>query len=113
MSELVRFQLGDQGDVVAELDDDEPGMERASRTGDVILAAKVDLGVAMERVRQVATVALDKLSQLPRRPETVEVEFGLRLNAEAGAVIARTEAEGHLKIKLTWHNPTSGSPDEK
>jgi hypothetical protein len=30
----------------------------------------------------------------------------VRLNAEAGAVIAKTQAEGHLKVKLVWRKPT-------
>jgi hypothetical protein len=49
-------------------------------------------------------MTLGKLSELSKRPEAVEVQFGLRLNAEAGAVIARTQAEGHLQITLSWVN---------
>jgi hypothetical protein len=37
------------------------------------------------------------------------VEFGIRLNAAAGAVIARTQAEGHLQVKLTWTSPGPGA----
>ena len=56
----------------------------------------------MDQVRVVANATLGKLQDLAQAPEQVEVEFGVRLNAEAGAVIARTQAEGHLQVKLTW-----------
>lgn len=32
----------------------------------------------------------------------VQVEVGVKLTARAGAVIAKTGAEGHLETKLTW-----------
>ena len=36
-----------------------------------------------------------------------EIEFGVKLNAAAGAVIAKTSAEGHLTVKLTWSRSAS------
>ena len=46
--------------------------------------------------------------------DTVEVEFGLSLDAEAGAFIAKTGISGHFTIKLTWTKPeppTETEPD--
>jgi hypothetical protein len=106
-TELVQFTLPDGSTVLAEVDDREPGIQRASRLDDFIVQAKQSLGDSMDHIRAMAVVTLAKLQDLPRQPEGIEVEFGVRLNAEAGAVIAKTQAEGHLKIKLTWQNPTS------
>ena len=33
---------------------------------------------------------------------SVEIEFGVNINAVAGAVIVKTSAEAHLTVKLTW-----------
>ena len=41
-------------------------------------------------------------------PDGVEVAFGVKFNAEAGAVIANTSAGGHLAVKLTWSRSESG-----
>jgi hypothetical protein len=30
------------------------------------------------------------------------LEFGVKLAGEAGAIIAKTAAEGHFIVKLTW-----------
>jgi hypothetical protein len=101
-TELVQFTLSDGSSVLVEVDDHEPGIQRASRIDDLIIQAKHSLDTALDQIRTMATVTLTKLADLPRQPDTLEVAFGVRLNAEAGAVIAKTEAEGHLKVKLAW-----------
>ena len=35
-------------------------------------------------------------------PSQVEVEFGLKLDAEAGAFIAKVGTEAAINVKLTW-----------
>jgi Trypsin-co-occurring domain 1 len=60
----------------------------------------------MDHIQAMATLTVTKLQELPRRPDDLEVEFGVRLNAEAGAVIAKTQAEGHLKVELAWRATT-------
>ncbi|MFE2032629.1 CU044_2847 family protein [Streptomyces scopuliridis] len=42
------------------------------------------------------------------KPDGVELEFGVKLMAEAGAVIAKTSAEGHMTVKLSWNPGTTG-----
>jgi hypothetical protein len=107
MDKLLLFEAGG-GTVLVEVADDEPGIERAARVDDVVVKARVSLENALDQVRAVANATLAKLGDLARQPESVEVEFGIRLNAEAGAVIARTEAEGHRQVKLTWTQPGAG-----
>ena len=55
---------------------------------------------ALGGVRDAAQATLDTLSKLS--PETVEVEFGIKLAGEAGALIAKTSAEGHFTVRLSW-----------
>jgi hypothetical protein len=102
MTQLVRFDLEDGRSLLVEVDDDEPGIERASRLNDLAVQASVSLQSALEDVRSAANVAIEKLQSLAQEPDEVEIEFGIRLNAQAGAVIAKTEAEGHLKVRITW-----------
>jgi hypothetical protein len=104
MDQLLQFESG-AGTVLVEVADDEPGIERAARVDEVVVKARESLEGAMDQVRVVANATLGKLGDLARQPEQVEVEFGVRLNAAAGAVIARTQAEGHLQVKVTWTRP--------
>lgn len=95
------FPLSGGGEVLVEISEhDDPGLRRASRAGDVIAATAASLQSALAPVRTAAEAALDTFRKAG--PKEVEIEFGIRLTAEAGAVIAKTGAEGHLTVKLTW-----------
>jgi hypothetical protein len=108
MDQLLQFESGG-GTVLVEVADDEPGIERAARVDEVVVKARASLEGALDQVRAFANATLLRLEDLARQPEQVEVEFGIRLNAEAGAVIARTQAEGHLQVTLTWTRPEAGA----
>jgi hypothetical protein len=108
MSEVVGFAVEGVGEIYAELPDNDVGVARASRGGD-LLHSTADVDGALDQVKTFASGVLDKFRTLPRQPDEVELEFGLKLNAAAGVVIARTEAEAHLTVKLTWSKP---SPDQ-
>jgi len=104
MEQLLQFEAG-EGSVFVEVADDEPGIERAARVDEVVVKARESLESALNQVRIVANATLGKLQDLAQQPDQVVVEFGIRLNAAAGAVIARTQAEGHLQVTLTWTRP--------
>ena len=103
--ELVRFRTADGGEAVVEIADDEPGVVAVSRAGDVFTDAVASLEAGRSRIRTVAQTTLHQLTALPTPPAEVTVEFGVRFNAKAGAVIAHTEGEGHLRVTMVWRHP--------
>jgi hypothetical protein len=106
VAELVQFELPDGGVVFAEVAPDEPGVRRAARTDDGLwVTATGKLDVAMDGIRSAAEVALGKLRALDREPDEIELAFGVRFNAAAGAVFAKVGAEGHLQVRLAWKKP--------
>lgn len=105
MTELARWSLHDGGEILVEVAPDGPRVSPVSRGGDLIESASSTLGAALAHVRDAAAEALGQFRQMPVRPSAVELEFGIRLTAEAGAVIAKTAADGHLNIRLTWQAP--------
>jgi len=56
----------------------------------------------------------DRISQGTGAPDSVEVEFGLKLAGTLGAVFASTQAEGHIQVTMTWNRrkpePPPASP---
>ena len=42
-------------------------------------------------------------------PDTVELEFGIRLGAQAGVFIVKGETDVHVKARVIWHRD---KPDE-
>ncbi len=87
--------------VVVEGVEDESGARLVSRDGAPAQAARTFEG-ALEGVRTAAESALRVFRDGSLRPDAVELEFGVKLTAEAGAVIAKGAAEGHLVVKLSW-----------
>lgn len=57
---------------------------------------------ALEGVRAAAESALAVFRGGSLAPDEVEIEFGVKLSAEAGALIARTAADAHLTVRLSW-----------
>lgn len=106
MDMVVRYQVGDGSSVLVEVGEDTYGVEAVSRTSDGVVEAGQRLESALASVRDAARATLDTLTKLS--PETVEVEFGIKLAGEAGALIAKTSMEGHFKVRLSW-SPASDS----
>ncbi|MER7212619.1 CU044_2847 family protein [Streptosporangium sp. NPDC000239] len=102
MTELVRFDIdGEEGSVLVELDP-APGFERLSRRDGGLAQAKVSFEGALAGVRDAASSALKQFQAMAVPPDEVELQFGVRLSAEAGAVIAKTGAEGHFEVRVKW-----------
>ncbi|MEV0255703.1 CU044_2847 family protein [Streptomyces sp. NPDC050732] len=103
MNELMRWE-SDEGPVVVEVDSRDPGFRSVSRRGEADGIHDVDgrFESALGNVRGAALSALRTFRDRALDPDTIELEFGVKLSAAAGAVIARTAAEGHLTVKLTW-----------
>lgn len=100
MTELVRFELAGGGFVVAELDDAR-GVSRAARQG-VLATARSTLEGALTEVRDAASAALAQFQDMVQKPDEVEIKFGVKLDAQAGAIIARTGMQGHFEVTVKW-----------
>jgi hypothetical protein len=100
VTELVRFELASGGSVIVEMDGS-PRVSRAGRQG-LLETAKGTLENALTDVRDAATATLDQFRDMARKPDEVEITFGVKLDAQAGAVIARTGMQGHFEVKVKW-----------
>jgi Trypsin-co-occurring domain 1 len=110
MTQLARFELDGGGSVLVEVDD-EPGVQRAGRPGKLLVQeAKSSFANALADVRDAASAALNQFRAMTDRPDEVEIKFGVQMDAEAGAVIARTGISGTFEVKVTWRRPTDNAP---
>jgi len=105
---------GDNGKVVFEIDEGAPIMvELVAAPGQAVpmaLTTPQDLAKVSDEAMQ---SAMNTIHQMARRlttatkdlaipPSKVELEFGLKLTGETGALIAKAGGEAALKVKLTW-----------
>ncbi|HEY9799692.1 MAG TPA: CU044_2847 family protein [Leptolyngbyaceae cyanobacterium] len=70
------------------------------------------LDKAMLTIRQMAKKTMDTIDTLSNKPSEVELEFGIKLNTEAGAIIAKTAGEASLKVKLLWERKDSNNESD-
>ena len=57
---------------------------------------------AMNTIYNTAREVTDTIGSLAAKPSRVEVQFGITLSAEAGALIAKGGANAAFNITLTW-----------
>jgi hypothetical protein len=80
-----------------------PGLREVSLTpADVVKRSSEALSEAMSVIRGTSQRVASTLASLPSPPSEATVTFGVKLDASAGALIARTGIEAQLVVALTW-----------
>ena len=106
MSRLVEFPLDSTGKmtVLVEVDDTVPaqGQMRVSAGGAVAEKATQAFDSALAGVKSVAASVMRQLAEVAADANEISVEFGIKLTANAGVIIAGTSAEGNCKIAIKW-----------
>jgi hypothetical protein len=109
MSALMRFETAEGAEVVVEVDRVPPGAKLVARGGNRLAEAGETFDGALQGIRSAADAALRVFRDGALRPDGVELEFGVKLTGEAGAVIAKTSMEGHITVKLSWGAQDAGA----
>ena len=106
MNPLIEFALNDGSSILIEVKE-LPGMGAdeglVSLPGQQILVkAQKSFSDSLEKIKPTAATIIDKVRSLPEPPDEVEVKFGIKMAAEAGAVVAAASLEGNYEITLKW-----------
>lgn len=99
MAEVLRYEVG-SGTVLVEVDEDIYGVNHLARNEQGILNVGRRLEDALASVRPAAAAVLEAMREVA--PEHMEIEFGVKLAGDAGAVSARNSADGHFVLRLSW-----------
>jgi hypothetical protein len=107
MKKLVEFKQ-DGATVFVEVESVTPGGDQLSAGGPgVIEKAKTTFEEAVAGIKPIAEAVLRQVRALG--PESVSVEFGVKLTAQAGVVLAASAVEGNIKVTVGWKpNPAGG-----
>jgi hypothetical protein len=107
MKRLVEFP-SESGVILVEVED--VGLTGETRRGlsssAVIDRAQTTFEDALEKARPMASSLVGKLRAIGDAagdpPNEVQVEFGIVLNAEAGAILASVSAAANYRVTMTW-----------
>ncbi len=103
MKQWIEFPLEEGGVLVVEVEVPEgAGMVPATRGAETIQKARQTFEAALARLRPAAQAIIRQLRTLHDPPDEIEVEFGLKMHAEAGLVIAAASTEANYKVRLKW-----------
>jgi hypothetical protein len=107
VTQLVKFELDGGGSVLVEVDE-EPGVKLAAPHEKIIEVAQLSFANALTGVRNAASTALDQFRGMAHKPDEIEIKFSLQLDAEAGAIIARTGVSGNIEVTVKWGHLPAG-----
>ncbi len=105
MKKLVEYQLEKNGSIFIEVEETEAirGITRVARGEEAIPEkATTTFEEALDKVKPVAISIVQKFRELGDRPDEVQIEFGLKMNAKAGAIISSGGIEANFKVALKW-----------
>ncbi|MGE0822248.1 MAG: CU044_2847 family protein [Candidatus Binatia bacterium] len=111
MKHVIEFML-DEGSIFIEAD--EAPEEKSGRVlrgrgqgddGDGRTQRFVD---AIAKIRPAAEIVLKAFQEM-NTPEEIGLEFGVKFNAKAGAILASVDNEATFKVSLKWTNKEKSS----
>jgi hypothetical protein len=101
VTRLIEIPLDAGGSILVEVDEPTHPLVRGGRE-DVIERAGDSFETVLDRVRPAYAAVLQRFSDVAEGPEEISLEFGLKLTAEAGAIIAKAGGEANFTISVTW-----------
>ncbi|MER5528603.1 CU044_2847 family protein [Streptomyces sp. NPDC002677] len=102
----MEFSLDDGSAVLVRVSDEQisdPLLTRGGSMSGVIEKAEGTFGSVMHAVRAVARGVAAQMEDFAQRPDTLNVQFGVELNAQAGAIITAAGASAQLTVSLSWN----------
>jgi hypothetical protein len=116
VSTLVEFPLAAGGSVVVAVDDApdlhafEGEVTRSMRPSDVAAQAGQTFEEALSRIKGLAEAVVGELRSAGS-PDEIEVEFGVQMSADVGAIVAKLSGQANFRVALRWKRdepPASG-----
>jgi hypothetical protein len=75
---------------------------RGFRPASLTVEAGETFEASFSRIQPVAAAIVAKLREVADAPDQIEVEFGVQLSADAGAIVAKVSGEANFKVVLRW-----------
>ncbi|MFE2219157.1 CU044_2847 family protein [Streptomyces canus] len=103
---IVEFLLQDGSAVLVRVSDGQTQgsvLTRGASASAVIEKAEGTFESVMQAVRAVTHGVATQVEAFPQRPDALVVQFGVELNAQAGAIVTAVGASAQLTVSLTWN----------
>jgi hypothetical protein len=109
MPYFLEVPLSDGETVLAEITGQVDDVAPFGRGTEVVGRLSGSFADGLDHVRAFAGEVLTCMKELYEPPDRVAVEFGLKLSAKTGVVIAEMAGEGHVAVTVEWCRSSAAS----
>jgi hypothetical protein len=110
--QLVAYNLEEGGQIVVEVDLPQAGIQRVAREDEIVKASQT-FDATIAQVRPAAEKIIAVLRGIVDPPDEMAVEFGIKLGAKTGVVVASADLEANYKVTLSWKGRERGAPSDQ
>lgn len=112
LKRIVEFPLAQGGSVLAEVETSPSDqLVPASLPSEIAGKAAQTLESAIESIRPAVSAVMGIFRKLSNAPEEIEMEFGIKLSAKLGAILASADGETNYKVTIKWKGQSDPSND--
>jgi len=110
MADYIETKVGEDGKILIEVAEgvghvgfgSHESSHRNSKT------AEQAFNQAMETIRLTAEGVVNTLNAMENQPDHAKLDFGIKIDAEKGAMLARSDSRGtQLRVSLGWKMPST------
>ncbi|MEN3608552.1 CU044_2847 family protein [Plantactinospora sp. ZYX-F-223] len=111
MTYYVEIPVDDDSTVLVEVTHQVTGVAPAGRPREVVARLSETFGEAFDRFHRLAQSAAARARDAGGA-DRVAIEFGLKVAAKGGFVVAETTGEAHMKVTFEWNRRAEPTPAE-
>ena len=67
----------------------------------------------LKTIRGCANGVIDTIQNLESLPSSASIDFAIKIDPEAGAMIAKSREDAQFRVSLSWKQPESEKDNEK
>lgn len=87
---------------LVEAETDVDGVVRAGRGEGLVASSAETFEQSLARVRLIAETIVKRFETVGGGPDRIRAEFGVKVSAEAGLVVAKGTGSAHFVLELEW-----------
>lgn len=112
-NKYVESVVGDSGKINIEIGDTAGSVGFGSAGAKNQTKSKDAFNQALKTIRLAASSVLETLNTLDEKPDTARVDFGIKFNSEAVAMLSQGGNDAQLRVSLTWNTKEPKDEEEE
>ena len=115
MADYIESLVGDEGKILIEVSGNRGGVgfgAQKDKEGGEPDQLENAFNHALSTIQLAAGSVLETLNTLKERPSSARLDFAIKIDPEAGAMIATGDSKSQLRVSLTWNTTPDDDGDD-